>query len=65
MSNKEYLYRLLVEDDGQNNELELGEKLGLTPQETQEVIAQLLSEFKIEFLSNRNCNYKVVNKPKK
>jgi hypothetical protein len=64
MEIKEAYYKALIENNGQLNEIDLGEKLGLNEEETREIIAQLLSEHKIEFMENRSCNYRI-NKSKK
>ncbi|PKV50908.1 hypothetical protein ATE84_2977 [Aquimarina sp. MAR_2010_214] len=57
MKNKEKYYKTLIEDNGQLNEIDLGEKLGLDEKETRELIVRLLSEHKIEYLENGACNY--------
>ncbi|MBP2616653.1 hypothetical protein [Chryseobacterium jejuense] len=58
MENKDRYYNALIENDGQLNEIELGEKFGLDENETREIIVQLLSEHRIEYKENRACNYK-------
>lgn len=60
MENKEKYYKALVENNGQLNEIDLGEKIGLDENETREIIAQLLSEHKIEYEENRVCNYSIM-----
>ncbi|WP_422858480.1 hypothetical protein ACOKFD_14015 [Flagellimonas sp. S174] len=65
MENKNRYYNLLKENKGRFNEIHLGEKIGLNEDETQELIAQLLSENKIEFVENRACNYRVIKKSKR
>lgn len=60
MENKERYYKALVENNGQLNEIDLGEKIGLDENETREIIAQLLSEHKIEYEENRVCNYSIM-----
>lgn len=62
MENKDRYYNVLKEDNGQLNEIDLGEKIGLNEDETREIIAQLLSEHKIEYEGNRACNYSVFKK---
>ncbi|VFA41411.1 hypothetical protein [Chryseobacterium indologenes] len=57
MENKEKYYKALIDNEGQLNEIDLGEKIGLNENETNEIIAQLLSEYKIEYTENRGCNY--------
>lgn len=50
MENKERYYRALIEDTGQLNEIDPGEKLGLDDSEPREIIVQLLSKHKIEYV---------------
>jgi len=57
MKNKEKYYKAFVENNGQLNEIELGEQLGLQEVETNEIITQLLSEYRIEYAIHRCCNY--------
>lgn len=57
MKNKENYYRALIENDGQLNEIDLGERIGLSEDQTNEIIVQLLSEYKIEYVENSVCNY--------
>lgn len=57
MENKEKYYKELIENDGLLNEIDLGERMGLTEDETLEIITHLLSEYKIEYIRNRGCNY--------
>lgn len=65
MENKEKYYKALIENDGQLNEIDLGEKIGFDEEETRQIIVRLLSEHKIEYLENRNCNYCLVKSKKK
>ncbi|MFC3197055.1 hypothetical protein ACFOET_05470 [Parapedobacter deserti] len=57
MENKEKYYNALIGNDGQLNEIDLGEKIGLNEDETRTIIVRLLSEHKIEHAENRACNY--------
>ncbi len=57
MKNKEKYYKVLIENNGQLNEIDLGEKIGLNEVETQKIIVELLSEYKIEYVENKSCNY--------
>lgn len=57
MENKEKYYNALIENDGRLNEIDLGESIGLNVDETMGIIAQLLSEHKIEHAGNKACNY--------
>lgn len=59
MKNKEIYYKAFIENDGQLNEIDLGEKFGLNEDETREIIVQLLSEHKIEYIEDRSCNYRI------
>lgn len=65
MENKEKYYKALIDNDGQLNEIDLGEKIGLNENETNEIIAQLLSEYKIEYTENRACNYSPTKRAKR
>lgn len=60
MKNKEVYYKALISNNGQLNEIDLGEKIGLDENETREIITQLLLEYKIEYLENRACNYSLM-----
>ncbi|MFD2035465.1 hypothetical protein ACFSKL_11725 [Belliella marina] len=64
MENKNRYYLLLKKDNGQHNEIELGEKLGLDEDETSEIISQLLLEHRIQYKQNRFCEYKIMGKSK-
>ena len=64
MEIKEVYYKALIENNGQLNEIDIGEKFGLDEEETREIIVQLLSEHKIEYVANRFCSYRP-NKPTK
>ncbi|MEJ5105891.1 hypothetical protein [Chryseobacterium sp. MYb328] len=65
MGNKEKYYKVLIENDGQLNEIDLGERIGLSEDETNEIIVQLLSEYKIEYVENKVCNYSQMKRVKK
>jgi hypothetical protein len=65
MKHKERYYTALIENNGLLNEIDLGEKIYLDESETREIIVQLLSEHKIEYVENRACNYSVMKKVKK
>ncbi len=60
MKNKERYYKAFIKNNGKLNEVELGEKIYLKENETREIISQLLSEHKIEYLENRACNYSLI-----
>ncbi|MCS4229258.1 hypothetical protein [Sphingobacterium sp. BIGb0165] len=65
MENKEKYYKALIDNAGHLNEIDLGEKIGLNENETNEIIAQLLSEYKIEYTENKACNYSPTKRTKK
>ncbi len=65
MVNKDNYFKALVENNGQFNEIDLGEKIGLNEEETTEIIAQLLSEHKIEYVENRDCSYSIMKTRKR
>lgn len=54
--------KLLKENKGKLNELELGEKLGLNYDETQLIIAEILSENRLEYGINNAANYRFRSK---
>ena len=54
-----------MENDGRINEIDLGEIIGLDEEETRKIIVQLLSEYKIEYVENRVCNYSIITKLKR
>ncbi len=60
MSNKEQYVKALGGNNGRLNEIDLGEKCGLTENETRDIIAQLLSEHKIEYIENKACSYSLM-----
>lgn len=65
MKNKEKYNKALIDDNGKLNEIDLGNKIGLTQRETHEIITQLLSEYKIEDIENRACNYSPTKRAKR
>ena len=65
MENKNTFYRLFKENDGRISEMELGNKMGLSEDETREILAELLSEYKIEYGENGSCEYRLIEKSKK
>ncbi|MBR9854847.1 MAG: hypothetical protein GYB37_09770 [Algicola sp.] len=64
MESKDRYYSLLKENNGRLNEIDLGEQIGLSANETQEIISQLLSEHKIEYVKNKASNYRIFKKKK-
>ncbi|EZH75242.1 hypothetical protein ATO12_00255 [Aquimarina atlantica] len=65
MKNKETYYNALTENNGRLNEIDLGEKLGFDEKETREIIAQLLFEYKIEYLAHGACDYSLMKTAKR
>lgn len=65
MENKDRYYHALIENNGQLNEIDLGEKFGLDENETREIIIQLLSEHKIKFKKYSTCHYGLMNSRKR
>ncbi|PWN58408.1 hypothetical protein [Chryseobacterium viscerum] len=61
MENKDRYYNALIKNNGQLNEIDLGEKFGLDENATREIIVQLLTEHKIEYKEDRACNYRFMN----
>lgn len=64
MSIKEKYFKLFRINNGRLSETELGEKLGLDETEIQRIIAQLLTEYKIEYKQNKACDYSLFKPPK-
>lgn len=50
---------------GRINEIELGTKLGLSENETQYILAQLLAEHRIEYVCEGHSNYRLAQKQRK
>lgn len=65
MENKERYHKALIANKGQLNEIDLGESIGIDADETREIIAQLLSEHKVEYLENKICKYGLIKKQKR
>ncbi len=65
MENKNIYFKALIKNNGNLNEIDLGEKINLNENETREIIVQLLLEHKIEYIENRSCNYSVIKKRNK
>lgn len=64
MTDKLKYYEALELSNGRLNEIELGEKLGINEARTRELIAILLSEYKIMYTVNGRCNYSIFSKRK-
>lgn len=65
MENKNSYLKAFIENNGELNEMDLGEKMGLHDTETREIIVQLLSEHKIEYVENGASNYRLLKTSKK
>jgi hypothetical protein len=59
MNNKEKYYQAMKTDNGRLDEIQLGETLGFDEAVTRKIISILLSEYKIEFVANGSCGYRV------
>jgi len=64
MNYKEMYYQALVDNNDQLNEIDLGLKIGLNENETRAIITMLLSEYKIEYVENKVCDYVPIKKPR-
>ncbi|WP_282161491.1 hypothetical protein [Ulvibacterium marinum] len=62
MIDKLKYYEALKLSNGRLNEIELVEKLGMNEARTRELIAILLSEYKIAYAINGYCNYSIFSK---
>ncbi|SNY99488.1 hypothetical protein [Flagellimonas pacifica] len=60
MENKNRYYKVLKENNDRLNEIDLGEKIGLSEDETRAIIAQLLAEHKIVYAKKNICNYQIM-----
>lgn len=60
MGIKDRYFKAFKESNGRCNEIELGEKLGLNENYTRQILTQLLSEYKIEYIENGFCEYSVM-----
>ncbi len=60
MGIKDQYFKAFKESNGRCNEIELGEELGLDENTTRQILTQLLSEYKIEYIENGRCEYSVM-----
>lgn len=60
MNDKEIYLQALKTNRGKTDEITLGEMLGFEEDITQEIISQLLSEYKIKFELFGLCNYTTI-----
>ena len=65
MGIKNTFYTLLRENNGWLNEGELGAKIGLSAAETEQVLAQLLAEHRIEYAEHKACSYRIATRSRK
>lgn len=59
MNQKGTYYIALRNNNGNMDEISLGETLDLDEDKTMKIISQLLSEYKIEFIPEGSANYRV------
>lgn len=64
MDLKEQYLKAMRINNGILDEIEIGYSLGLDESSTRKIISRLLSEFKIEFVSNGHCNYRIMKSQK-
>lgn len=65
MKNKARYCNALKEINGQLNEIDLGEYIGIDEDTTRQIITQLLVENKIEYIENGACNYSIMKRSKR
>jgi len=56
---KERFFEAFKANNGQLNEFDLGEQLGLDPSTVEEILSQLLAEYKIKHEYHKACEYRV------
>ena len=56
---KERFFEAFKTNNGRINEFDLGKQLGLDESEGQEILSQLLAEFKIKYDYHNACEYRV------
>lgn len=57
MVNKERYFQALKANNGNLNEMDLGETIGLDEPETRRILTQLLAEYRIFFVPHGACEY--------
>ena len=62
MDDKQKYYNALKINNQYNNEIDIGEQLGFDEETTRRIISILLTEHKIQYVTNGICNYKVIRK---
>jgi len=65
MNNKERYFQAMKVNNGQLDEIDLGESLNIDEESTRKIISLLLSEHRIEYVTNRACNYRIKSKKSK
>lgn len=65
MNNKELYYQAMKADNGCHDEIDLGESINIDEESTRKIISMLLSEHKIEYVTNGACNYRIRRKNNK
>lgn len=60
MTDKDKYFSAFKKSNGSCNEIELGEKLNLDESTTRQILTQLLSEYKIEYIENGLSDYSVM-----
>ncbi len=65
MENKDLYFKAFIQNNGKLNEIELGDNIGINERETREIIAQLLSEHKIDYLEHKACSYSLMRTTKR
>lgn len=62
---KDKFLEVLMKNNGHHSVLDLGAQIGLDENDTMEIVAQLLSEFKIEYTVNGFCDYSLMRTQKR
>jgi hypothetical protein len=65
MENKDRYFKALIENQGELNEIDLGEKIQIDENETREIISHLLAEHRIRYEENNFCKYHIINKKRR
>jgi len=64
MTDKEKYHSALIQNNGRINEIDLGKTIGLDEEQTTKIIAALLSDYRIEYVTNGVCGYSSMKKRK-
>jgi len=65
MRDKDKYLDALKQSNGRYNAVDIGAQIGLHEDATMKIITQLLAEFKIDYVTYRNCDYTVMKKQRK